>query len=88
LTVLKQQMFTTAVPQTARNRGEKGRMSLAELGEIGTDRKGTLHSPRHVPGYSLPVSRRSPPRDLAVPSIEYRSESDTSEDSEGRPRRC
>lgn len=93
LTVLKQQMFTTAVPQTARSRGEKGRMSLAELGEreLGayTDRKGGhsgLHSPRHVPGYSLPVSRRSPPRDVVVPSIEYRSESDTSEDSEVRLR--
>lgn len=93
LTVLKQQMFTTAVPQTARSRGEKGRMSLAELGErepgAHTDRKGGyagLHSPRHIPGYSLPVSRRSPPRDMAVPSIEYRSESDTSEDSEVRLR--
>ena len=91
LTALNQQMLITAIPQTARTRGEKGRMSLAELGEreagAGTDRKGGLLSPRHLPGYSLPVSRRSPPRGTVVPRIEYKSESDTSDDSEVRLRR-
>lgn len=92
LTELKKQVFTTAAPQTARSRGEKGRMSVEEITGIGacTERRYAvtrMQSPRHSPRYSLPVSRRSPPRTSVIPRIEYRSESDTSEDSELRQRR-